>query len=332
MSYRWKNYETPEYVDQAQRMQGFVPSNVGQPPLTGPTELDVVNGGSYFGGDRGGDMARQQQMAMQSEQMNIEAQRRDEIQTQIDGLKQQLAEIDAQIARIDKEMPQMSGIEWDVAAKRAEIGDNAAYDNLMSRRNTELDEARTSARNSVKDLQTARGLVWGLESKDSDNQNIALNKINLALENAEREAARTGKALPEDYYKLREERDAVIAKTKSNADGIVNGEQWENKVYSAIKDKTYDEAMEKEALDFVRANPNDPRSASLRKIIEDNKGKTREAIARGKTYKAGSDALYKQAKDMSKKDLEKWWKGLTKSEQKQFNKYHKIDLVKGTVQ
>lgn len=325
MSYRWKNYETPEYVDQAQRMQGFVPSNVGQPPLTGPTELDVVNGGSYFGGDRGGDMARQQQMA-------IEAQRRDEIQTQIDGLKQQLAEIDAQIAGIDKEMPKMSGIEWDVAAKRAEIGDNAAYDNIMSRRNTELDEARTSARNSVKDLQTARGLVWGLESKDSDNQNIALNKINLALENAEREAARTGKELPEDYYRLREERDAVIAKTKSSADGIVNGEQWENKVYSAIKDKTYDEVMEKEALDFVRANPNDPRSASLRKIIEDNKGKTREAIARVKNYKAGSDALYKEAKDKSKKDLEKWWNGLTASQRKQFNKYHKIDLVKGTVQ
>lgn len=257
--------------------------------------------------------------------------RREELTAKINDLQTQLDQVNAQIAQIDKEMPGIGSREWEIAAKRAEIGDMSGYDNLVNRGNARLDNDRNAIQAIDKELQTARELTWALDSKDSENQKIALNKINMALEKAERESARTGRELGVDYYRLRDARDEFLSKGGLGTNGIINGDQWANKVYSAIKDGTYNKAMEAQALKFVKENPNDPRAKDISATIEANKGNTVEAKAKAKAYKDGSDALYNEAANMSKAQLEQWWRGLTEKQKTQFKKYHTIDLVKGKV-
>ena len=43
-----------------------------------------------------------------------------------------LAEVNARLAELDKEIGNEA--EWDIAAKRAELGDMSGYDNIVSRR------------------------------------------------------------------------------------------------------------------------------------------------------------------------------------------------------
>ena len=257
-----------------------------------------------------------------------------QIQKQIEQLEAQLRDIDARIAQIDKEVPGIGGNEWEIAAKRAEVGDYAAYDNIVNRGQNRIASANSAADGIKNELYNAAKLTWGLKAKNSDDREAARNQIEVALVKAEEAAVKNGTELPQIYYDLKSKLDEIDAEGSGNdAEGILNGEQWENKVYTAVKDGTYDKAMEKEALKFVADYPNDPRSKEIAKIVEDNKGNTKEARAEAARQKKAAKNLYNEAKNMSKDDLFNWYHNLTDKQRKLLeDQGYKVDLVKGTIQ
>ena len=88
------------------------------------------------GGQAAFDAAQQAAMANPASQgAPVAAEAFPEINAQIREKEARLAELDARIADIDRQYPELKngGQEWEIAAKRAEIGDMSAYDAMMAR-------------------------------------------------------------------------------------------------------------------------------------------------------------------------------------------------------
>lgn len=363
MAFRWKQYgdRTPDDYgmvppeigeQQAVSMQGYVPNSAFAPvnnapavsasaAMAGYRPTNSYAPGNAFNPPQGygrgmapDNMDVYEQYRADASREAAEAENRAIIEGEINKLQAQLNSIDARIAQIDKEVPGIGGNEWEIAAKRAEVGDFSAYDNIVSRGKNRMSEAKSAVKGIENELYNAAKLTWGLAADNTEDRAAARNQIEVALERAESEASKTGAKLPDIYYKLKNKLDEIDAEGSGNdAEGILNGEQWKNKVYTAVKDGTYDKAMEKEALKFVEENSNDPRAQEIAQIIEANKGNTKEAKAEAARKKAAAKNLYNQAKNMSKNDLFKWYHSLTDKQRKLLDKNgYKIDLVKGTIQ
>lgn len=109
----------------------------------------------------------------------------EEIRARIGEKEARLAEIEARIAEIDRQYPQLKngGQEWEIAAKRAEIGDMSAYDSMMARGQ----QAGGNAKNIESEIQKA---YIDLSYAGPEQRPAFQNRIN-ALEKEYREA--TGK-------------------------------------------------------------------------------------------------------------------------------------------
>jgi succinate dehydrogenase/fumarate reductase flavoprotein subunit len=134
----------------------------------------------------------------------LAASRNTELYRAIQEKEAELQGIMDRIAEIDKATPSLSKNprEWEIAAKRAEIGDMSAYDNLVSRGNTDA----TAAYGIENELYNAEKLTWGLYSKSSssaEDRAIARSNIEASLRRAEDWARKSGKELPDSYYRLR---------------------------------------------------------------------------------------------------------------------------------
>lgn len=348
MAYRWKDFpdEDEATVAMANRpyrsyphavaMQGYVPNNAGYNTLgnqaqyaaqqmqgynpTNPIPVEpekesyITPRRAPFGMDIQGQGA-----------MGAADPERDQLMSQIEALESQLKQIDEQIAAIDRSMPNMSDTDWEIAAKRAAVGDYAAYDNMMNRSLTGAESYKTKYENAVNGLKNAEKLTWGLKSKDEDNQLIAKSQIGAALREWDEYAAKNGiTKKPEIYNRLQE--------AMNNTEDAMTARSFGNELALKIYRKTAtDEDLEKGAA-WAAQHPNSTEAKEILAAIEANKGKTTDAKARAKAYKAGSDALFNEAANMSKKQLEDWWRGLSNEKKTQFKKYHKIDLVKGKVE
>jgi hypothetical protein len=314
MAYRWKNYGTPIETEQAQQMQGFVPSFLGQQPLTAPTELDVVNGGTYYGGDRGGDIARQQQLAMQSLAQN-------DLRTQLMQLESELVQIDAQIAEIEKTMPKgVSDAEWEIAAKRAEIGDFSAYDNIHGRGAQNADP--TGIEN---ELYNAEKLTWGLNSKSGEEKEIAKANIEASLRRAEEWADKTGGKLPMSYHRLKAQLDGVGGSGGDDRSEL----EWSNRIYTKALNKQLTDADIKEMTDYIEKHPDRELSKALQPIVKEYKGKTGEAKKRAERKKAEARAIYDEIANLPIDDQFKAFRSWSDEKKELFRKYYNIDTKKG---
>lgn len=244
------------------------------------------------------------------------------IQTRIAELQTELDQITNKIAEIDKANPGLAKNprEWEIAAKRAEVGDMSAYDNLVSRGNDD-----SSAASGIEnELLNAEKLTWGLKSKDTETANAARNQAEVAIIRAEEWAAKTGKDLPSSYYRLK---NALAAQDEGPNANTITGMLW-----SKVQDGSLNDADRAYAKALHDADPNSADAPKLREIYENTKGKTVESKeAYNKKVKA-SNALYDQAKDLPKKGLVKWWESLSEQDRKLFKLKHTIDLVKGVVQ
>ena len=348
MAYRWKDFpdEDEATVAMANRpyrsyphavaMQGYVPNNAGYNTLgnqaqyaaqqmqgynpTNPVPVEPEKE-SYITPRRapfGMDIQGQGAMVATDPE-------RDQLMSQIESLESQLKKIDEQIAAIDRSMPNMSDTEWEIAAKRAAVGDYAAYDNMMNRSLNGADSYKTKYENAVNGLKNAEKLTWGLKSKDEDNQLIAKSQIGAALREWDEYAAKNGiTQKPEIYNRL----EAAMNSTEDAMTARSFGNELALKIY---RKTATDEDLEKGAA-WAAQHPNSTEAKEILAAIEANKGKTTDAKARAKAYKAGSDALFNEAANMSKTQLEAWWRGLSNEKKTQFKKYHKIDLVKGKVE
>lgn len=371
MALRWKIPELnaglvdPQAVMQTkgeQGMQGFVPNSAGyataynvdpgrmaSQQMQGYNPNNVYNGRTpvVAGGDGAGyqfdsreidSYIADQRQAQQAEQ------NRQQIQAKINELQTELDQITNQIAEIDKATPGLAKNpkEWEIAAKRAEIGDMSAYDNLVSRGN----QSSSSVSNIESGLYAAAKELWGMKDADDSQRNMSQNIIGVELQKAEEWARKNGvnieTGMPRIYYDLRQEYNrlggngATPAPAAPAAGGVrlnfENARTIGNEVSSLVAKKDLHDSDIKDMEDWVAANPNSPHSAEIRSLIKDNKFKTEEAKARYQKTKADSDALFNQAKDLSKDGLVKWWEGLSSKQQELFKKHHSIDLSKGTVQ
>lgn len=347
MAYRWKDFpdEDEATVAMANRpyrsyphavaMQGYVPNNAGYNTLgnqaqyaaqqmqgynpTNPIPVEpekesyITPRRAPFGMDIQGQGA-----------MGAADPERDQLMSQIESLESQLKKIDEQIAAIDRSMPNMSDADWEIAAKRAAVGDYAAYDNMMNRSLTGAESYKTKYENAVNGLKNAEKLTWGLKSKDEDNQLIAKSQIGAALREWDEYAAKNGiTQKPEIYNRLQEALGAGTA---------LNDTQVENEILSDLLDNNLPAEKLEKYTEWANNHKNSKTATRVLQLVEQNKGKTNEAKEKVKAYKAGSDALFNEAANMSKTQLEAWWRGLSNEKKTQFKKYHKIDLVKGKVE
>ena len=295
------------YANPSQQMQGYVPNTAGAPVPHMPYSQAPAEGyGESYSG------------AVNADVLNEIAQ-----------LETQLKAVDAQIAALDKQYPGLASNDYEIAAKRAEVGDFSAYDNMVNRGQTAMGNATSNERSIENDLFNAERLTWGLGSKSDEERAYARNQIEVALRKAEKEAARTNTRLPDSYYRLK----AAMGKSgeagtpEQVSERIVANEMW-----TKAKSGTLTDADIAEMKAYIKDNPNSNTATALRPIVEQYEGKTVEKIAAAKREKAAADNLFKAMQNKSKEDLEKYWTGLTKKQKEVFKKYHKIDLVEGRVE
>ena len=338
MAFRWKSYSPEQeqaaylaaqgmngYVPAGSPMQGYNPNQMNRAPV------QQVSGDGYQFDSTGIDtyMADQQ--------------KRQQIQGRITELETELASITNKIAEIDKATPGLvrNPREWEIAAKRAEIGDMSAYDNLVSRGN----QSSSSVSNIESGLYAAAKELWGMKDADDSQRNMSQNIIGVELQKAEEWARKNGvdieTGMPRIYYDLRQKYNELggngaPAPAAPAAGGarlnFENARTIGNEVSSLVAKKDLHDSDINDMNVWVAANPNSPHSAEIRTLIKDNKGKTEEAKARYKKSKADSDALYNQAKDLSEEGLVRWWESLSSKQRELFKKHHSIDLVKKVVQ
>ena len=194
--------------------------------------------------------------------------KRMEVRTALREKEAELAEVNARLAEIDKEIGNAD--EWEIAAKRAELGDMSAYDNLVSRRGN----ATGGAISPVEEiLYRAKGIASGLKSPSTEEKLLARDNIEVALEKAEKMASRSGQELPALYYELKDRLENMEGGgTGTNKTAREIGTEF----WIRARRGTLTEADVKEAEDIIAADPNSELSQALKDIVSEYEKKTPE--------------------------------------------------------
>ena len=122
------------------------------------------------------------------------------------SLEARLADIDSKLAAFDKANPGFNPDAAEIAAKRAEIGDFSAYDNMVGRQGSQNADP-TGIEN---ELYNAEKLTWGLKSKSGEEKEIAKANIEASLRRAEEWADKTGGKLPMSYHRLKAQLEEIL--------------------------------------------------------------------------------------------------------------------------
>lgn len=194
--------------------------------------------------------------------------KRMEVRTALREKEAELAEVNARLAELDKEIGNAD--EWEIAAKRAELGDMSAYDNLVSRRGN----AAGGAISPVEEiLYRAKGIASGLKSPSTEEKLLARDNIEVALEKAEKMASRSGQELPALYYELKDRLENMEGGgTGTNKTAREIGTEF----WIRARRGTLTEADVKEAEDIIAADPNSELSQALKDIVSEYEKKTPE--------------------------------------------------------
>ncbi|SHI35418.1 DUF5320 domain-containing protein [Fibrobacter sp. UWP2] len=361
MAFRWKQYgdRTPDDYgmvppeigeQQAVSMQGYTPNSAFAPvnnapavsasaAMAGYRPINSYTTGIAFNARQGygrgmapDNMDVYEQYRADASREAADAENRAVIEGEINKLQAQLNSIDARIAQIDKEVPGIGGNEWEIAAKRAEVGDFSAYDNIVSRGHNRMAEAKSTAKGIENELYNAAKLTWGLKADSTEDRAAARNQIEVALERAKSEADKTGAALPSIYYEL-EEKLAKSDEDNNQDIGNANARITSNAMFLKANKKTLTDADIEAIKAQIEADPNGEETEALRGLVKQYENDTVEKRAARAREKAAAEKLRKEGLNKSKDDLEKWWNGLTVKQRELLTKYgYKVDLVKGTIQ
>lgn len=325
MDFRWKNFVTPAGVVAAQNMQGYVPGYVGREPRAVPEESVISPSGTFGGGNRGPG-----QEAMQQFQPGyFENAERVQLQARYQQLQNELAQVDAQIAEVKKKYPGITNErEWRIAAKRAEIGDMSAYDNMMAR-GRDASQGVTGVENS---LYNVLKLGWGLKTNRDEDAQITLANMNTELQKAEEWSQKTGQPLPRVYYEVKNAVDEYNAKHSNGGTGgdlVRNAEEAINKLNHMVAEGNFPKEEYDKYYNWVEQNPNSEFAKPIGDWLVANKGKTNEA-------RAAAAALAKKVKDLYNrihgKDVLTQQQEVAKAPlnvQKAFKAKYKYDAEKG---
>ena len=198
-------------------------------------------------------------------------------------LERQLADIDMQIEKFDRENPGISSGMVDVAAKRAEAGDMGAY-NAMVQNAYSMQQVGAGARKAAESgiwnsIDEARKLAYGLDDAGDETRDARVANIRVMLDKAKRDADAAGVNLPDEWYRLNSE----ISNGGSSKDGgRINLLEWGNRMYTKWRNEKLSDNDIKEMEDYIAKNPNGELSKDLQPLVEQYKGKTKEAKAKAK--------------------------------------------------
>lgn len=288
MAFRWKTQMGPSQAEvAAQQMAGYNPQQ---------------QRGVLFQSAPGG-MQPPPDMTGYGESLQAASDRAGVLQ-QIEEKEARLASIEAKIADIDRQYPELKdgGQQWEIAAKRAEIGDMSAYDSMMAR--GQQADAQSSAIEG--ELKAAERLLWNLKSKNTEDREMAKNQIEVALRSAEEWQDKTGQPLPESYNRLRSAlENATVEQNANTMAGIL---------WSKMQDGTLTDADRAYAKALHDADPNSGDAATYRQIYENTKGKTTESKAAAEKFAEKIENMIKSVEGKSPEEQAKWWNGLSKKE------------------
>lgn len=288
MAYRWKTQMGPSQSEVAsQQMAGYNPHQQRGVPF------QTVPGG----------MQPPPDMTGYGESLQAASDRAGIIQ-QLNEKQERLAAIESEIAQIDRQYPELKdgGQQWEIAAKRAEIGDMSAYDSMMARGQ----QAGGQASAIEGELKAAEKLLWGLKSKNTEDREIARNQIEVALRSAEEWQDKTRQPMPESYNRLRAAlENSTVEQNASTMAGIL---------WSKMQDNTLTDADRAYAKALHDADPNSADAKTYREIYESTKGKTTEDKAAAKEWAAKISGMVKSIESKSPQEQNKWWNGLSKKE------------------
>lgn len=237
------------------------------------------------------------------------------------SLEARLADIDAKIETFEKANPGFNPDAVEIAAKRAEIGDFSAYDNMQGR------GAQTADPTGIEnELYNAEKLTWGLKSKSGEEKEIAKANIEATLRRAEEWSDKTGGKLPMSYHRLKSAIDGMGATT---GDDYKTELEWSNDFYTKALNKTLaDEDIEK-ANAFIARHPDSEVSRALQSIVKGYKGKTTESKARSAKEEKNAKAIYSEIANLPIDDQFKAFRSWSDDKKKLFRKYYNIDPKKG---
>lgn len=238
------------------------------------------------------------------------------------SLEARLADIDAKLAAFDKDNPGFNPDAAEIAAKRAEIGDFSAYDNMMQGRGAQNADP-TGIEN---ELYNAEKLTWGLKSKSGEEKEIAKANIEATLRRAEEWSDKTGGKLPMSYHRLKSAIDGMGA---TAGDDYKTELEWSNDFYTKALNRTLaDEDIEK-ANEFIARHPDSEVSRALQSIVKGYKGKTTESKARSAKEEKDAKAIYIEIANLPIDDQFKAFRSWSDEKKKLFRKYYNIDTKKG---
>ena len=226
--------------------------------------------------------------AMGSAMANAETAYEDKkLRDELADLERQLAEIDLQIEKFDRENPGMSSGMVDVAAKRAEAGDMGTY-NAMVQNAYSMQQGAAGARKAGQagiwnSIDEAKKLAYGLDDTGDETRDARIANIRVMLDKAKRDADAAGIELPDEWYRLNSEiSDGVSNKDK----GRLNLLEWGNSMYTKWRNDDLSDEDIKDMEDYIAKNPNGELSKDLQPLVEQYKGKTKEAKAKAKAKNA----------------------------------------------
>lgn len=237
------------------------------------------------------------------------------------SLEARLADVDAKLAAFDKANPGFNPDAVEIAAKRAEIGDFSAYDNMQGRGAQNADPSGIE-----NELYNAEKLTWGLNSKSGEEKEIAKANIEATLRRAEEWSDKTGGKLPMSYHRLKSAIDGMGATT---GDDYKTELEWSNDFYTKALNRTLaDEDIEK-ANEFIARHPDSEVSRALQSIVKGYKGKTTESKARNAKEEKDAKAIYIDIANLPIDDQFKAFRSWSDEKKKLFRKYYNIDTKKG---
>lgn len=288
MAFRWKTQMGPSQAEVAsQQMAGYNPQQQrGVPFQSAP-----------------GGMQPPPDMTGYGESLQAASDRAGVLQ-QIEEKEARLASIEAKIADIDRQYPELKdgGQQWEIAAKRAEIGDMSAYDSMMAR--GQQAGAQSSAIES--ELKAAEKLLWGLESKNDEDRAMARNQIEVALRSAEEWQDKTGQPIPESYNRLRS--------ALERGTGGQNVNETVNYFKYKMLNKTLTDEDRKYIDEVIRPRMNSEEFDRLYGFLQESKGKTVESRAAADAFATKIDNMVKGIEGKTPQEQNAWWNGLSKKE------------------
>lgn len=288
MAFRWKTQMGPSQAEVAsQQMAGYNPQQQrGVPFQSAP-----------------GGMQPPPDMTGYGESLQAASDRAGVLQ-QIEEKEATLASIEAKIAEIDRQYPELKdgGQQWEIAAKRAEIGDMSAYDSMMAR--GQQAGAQSSAIEG--ELKAAEKLLWGLESKNDEDRAMARNQIEVALRSAEEWQDKTGQPLPESYNRLRS--------ALERGTGGQNVNETVNYFKYKMLNNTLTDEDRKYIDEVIRPRMNSEEFDRLYGFLQESKGKTVESRAAADAFATKIDNMVKGIEGKTPQEQNAWWNGLSKKE------------------